>query len=132
MAAMPQAGPVEPPPLGLDGYCPVRLCENHAWVRGNRQYGVNHRGRLYLFAGPAEQQKFWQNPDRYTPAGSGEDPVAALDQGLRVAGKREFGMFLDNRVYLFSTEESLQRFKTNPSRYSADTMQAGRPAAPRY
>ena len=112
--AMPPAGPQAPLPLGLDGYCPVRLCENHAWVRGNRQYGVNHRGRLYLFAGPAEQQKFWENPDRYTPAGGGEDLVAALDQGLRVAGKREFGMFLGSRVYLFSTEESLQRFKQIP------------------
>ena len=131
VATAPTAGSTEPPALGLDGYCPVRLCENHAWVRGNRQYGVNHRGRLYLFAGPGEQQKFWQNPDRYTPVGGGEDQVAALDQGLRVAGKREFGMFLDNRVYLFSTEESLQRFKQNPNRYSIE-MQAGRPPVQRY
>ncbi|MBL9122248.1 MAG: hypothetical protein JNG90_01360 [Planctomycetaceae bacterium] len=105
----------------------MRLCENHAWVKGNRQYGIHHQGRLYFFAGPAEQQKFWQNPDRYAPIAGGEDPVAAVDQGLRVPGKREFGMYLSNRVYLFATEENLQRFKQNVARYSGDTLQAARP-----
>lgn len=127
--APPPAPPTQNPPLGLDGYCPVRLCENHAWVKGNPQYGVSHRGRLYLFAGAAEQQKFWQNPDRYSPVRSGEDPVVAVDQGLRVAGKREFGMFYGPHVYLFSSEESYQRFEKNPRRYIGEELQAQRPAS---
>lgn len=124
-----QAANLESPPLALDGYCPVRLCENHNWVKGNPQYGVNHRGRLYLFAGPTEQQSFWKNPDRYSVAAGGEDPVAAIDQGLRVAGKREFGMFYGHRIFLFSSEEAYQRFEKNPSRYAAPILQAERPVA---
>lgn len=132
MVASP-AQPAGPLPLGLDGYCPVRLCENHNWVKGNPQYGVNHRGRLYLFTGPSEQQKFWQNPDRYAPVGGGDDPVLAVDQGLRAPGKREFGMFHGHRVFLFSSEESLQRFNKDPSRYAAGVeLQAQRPTASQY
>lgn len=117
----------EPAPLGLDGYCPVRLCENRAWVKGNTLYGATHRGRLYLFAGPDEQQRFLQNPDRYSPVAGGEDPVMAVDQGLRVGGKREFGLYLGHRVYLFSSEETLQRFRQDPNRYSTVVLQAERP-----
>ncbi len=52
-------------PLALDGFCPVTLAEKHQWARGNRRFGVIHRGRTYLFAGPDEQRRFMADPDRY-------------------------------------------------------------------
>jgi protein disulfide-isomerase len=52
------------PPIGLDGCCPVTLVETRQWAIGDKTWGVVHRGRTYLFLGPAEKEKFLANPDR--------------------------------------------------------------------
>jgi hypothetical protein len=102
--------PAGVPTLGLDGYCPVTLLEKQKWVQGDRRWGVNHRGRIYLFAGPDEQRRFWSDPDRYSPVASGNDVVLAVEQGRPVPGSRKYGAFFENRVYLFSSEASLAKF----------------------
>ena len=60
------------PPLGLDGFCPVSLSEKQQWVSGDSRWGVIHRGRTYLFAGPEEQRRFFADPDRYAPVAVGQ------------------------------------------------------------
>ena len=93
VASAPPALPPRPP-LGIDGYCPVTLIERHhqtpndprCWVQGDPRWGVVHRGVVYLFAGPEEQKRFLADPDRYSPALSGNDPVVAFDQGRLVMG----------------------------------------------
>lgn len=132
--AQPTIQPVAPaiqlppgsPPLALDGYCTVQLKEHKRWVTGDRRWGAIHRGRTYLFTGPEEQKKFLESPDAFAPVISGNDPVVALDQGQAVPGKREHGVFYENRVYLFADESSLQRFYQNPNRYAAEVIQAMR------
>ena len=114
------------PPLGLDGYCPVTVVERTQWALGDKAWGVVHRGRTYLFLGPEEQKKFWANPDLYSPVLSGNDPVLALDKQLVAPGRREFGVFLDKRIYLFADEHSRQVFEQNPRRYAAEVLQAMR------
>lgn len=113
-------------PLGLDGYCAVTLCEKHQWVAGNREWGVEYRGRIYLFATPEAKQKFWDNPDRYAPVASGVDPVLAIEQGRDVPGQRAHGVFFENRIYLFADEASLDKFRQAPDRYAAEIVQARR------
>ncbi len=120
-AAAQQAGP---PPLGMEGFCPIQLLEKDRWVRGDRRYGVIHRGRLYLFAGPEEARRFYADPDRYAPVISGNDIVAAVDQNENVPGLRKHGAFYDGRVYLFSSEASLQAFRRDPARYAAAASEA--------
>ena len=112
------------PPLGLDGFCPVTLCEGEVWSKGDVRWGVIHRGRLYLFASPEHQQRFWANPDRYSPVAAGQDPVMALDQGQTMEGRREHGVFFEGRVYLFASEGSLQRFSQAPQRYASEITAA--------
>lgn len=114
------------PPLGLEGYCPVTLTEERRWLPGDRRWGAIHRGRTYLFTGPAQQQRFLANPDIYSPVMSGNDPVLALDARQEASGRREHGVFFDNRIYLFSNEQSLEAFNKNPKRYAAEVMQAMR------
>jgi YHS domain-containing protein/thiol-disulfide isomerase/thioredoxin len=116
----------QPAPVGLDGYCPVALCEQHQWVPGNRQWGCVYRGRTYLFCSEEAKQKFWNNPDRYAPVASGIDPVLAVEQGQQVDGRRAHGVFFEDRVYLFADEQSLERFRQNPDRYAAEILQARR------
>lgn len=115
------------PPLGLEGFCPVELTEKRRWVLGNRQWGAIHRGRTYLFAGPEEQRRFLDDPDRYAPVISGDDVVLSLERGQSVTGRRQHGVFFRGHVYLFSDEASLGTFAKNPTRYAEQVLQTMRP-----
>jgi YHS domain-containing protein/thioredoxin-related protein len=116
------------PPLALEGYCPVTLVESNPrrWQIGDPNIGAIHRGMLYLFATQESQQKFMANPDHYSPVLRGHDPVLALDKNQAVPGRREFGLFSEGRIYLFSSEATLEHFVRNSRRYSADLLQAMR------
>lgn len=116
------AGNVKPPvraPLGLDGFCPVQLVENSRWQPGKKAWGAIHRGRTYLFTGEDERRRFLANPDHYAPVSSGDDVVLLLEQGRSISGYREHGLQFEGHVYLFSAEETLNKFRSNP-RYFAD------------
>ncbi len=104
-------------PFALDGMCPVELVENKVWKFGNIRWGANHRGCTYLFSGPEQQKRFLADPDRYSPVASGIDIVLATTTGKVVPGKREHGVFFENRVYLFASEDSLATFSAEPRRY---------------
>jgi YHS domain-containing protein len=116
-------------PTALDGFCPVTLITRHKWQAGDRHWGAYHRGHLYLFAGEAEQKAFLDAPDDYTPAFNGLDPVLAVDHNEKVAGKREYGAFHRQRVYLFSSQETFHRFERDVARYTGETRQARRAAS---
>ncbi len=126
--------PAGNPPLALDGYCPVLLTEKERWVRGNVKWGVRHEGRTYLFAGPEEQGRFYAEPDRFAPVLGGDDVVLMVEQGQHVLGRREHGGWFQNRVYLFASEASFQKFFADPHRYANAVAQrngsvASRPGA---
>lgn len=117
-AAQPAAvGPGAPPPVALEGYCPVTLVERKAWAKGDPQYGAVHRGQTYHFAGSEEQRRFLGDPDRYAPMISGYDPVLAKDYGRLTPGDRRHGVFYGSRVLLFASEETLTQFCRAPQRY---------------
>lgn len=110
----PPRQPVAPrqpnPPLALEGRCAVTIHAKRQWVHGNPQFGAIHRGRTYLFAGPQEQKIFLTTPDRFMPALGGHDPVVAVKRGMLVPGKIDFGIFHDDRVYLFVDEQTKDEF----------------------
>jgi YHS domain-containing protein len=111
-------------PLGLEGFCPVTIAERGAWVEGRAQWGVRHRGRTYLFAGPEQQQSFMSNPDRYAPALSGDDPVLAFEAGRSEPGQRALGVTYGSRMYLFSSAETRAAFSADPTRYTTRVQMA--------
>jgi YHS domain-containing protein len=111
-------------PVGLEGYCPVTLTEQGAWVEGRAQWGVRHRGRTYLFAGEAQQKAFLADPDRFAPAMSGDDPVLAFDAGKCTPGQRRYGVTYQSRMYLFSSPQTRDAFAANPQRYTSGAMVA--------
>jgi len=111
------------PPLALDGYCVVSLwhdmkSRNRRWTVGDKSHGVIHRGRTYLFSDADKARRFFENPDRYAPVYSGCDVVVAAEQGRKIEGQRSHGAMFGDRIYLFSSEESLQKFENNPNRYA--------------
>ncbi|MEX2188892.1 MAG: thioredoxin family protein [Pirellulales bacterium] len=112
------------PSLCLDGHCPVTLMETQRWVYGDRRFGAVHRGRLYLFSGAEAQQRFLADPDKYSPALSGHDAVAWVEQGQLIPGERKFGGYFRGYIYLFANEESLRQFEANPERYAGPVEHA--------
>jgi protein disulfide-isomerase len=111
-------------PLGFDGFCPVSMRNHWKWVPGDPRWGIMHRGRTYWFASQEEQQQFWADPDRYSPALSGMDPVLAIDHQQQVPGKREHSIDYDGLFYMFSSEATLAQFTANPERYAVSVRQA--------
>jgi protein disulfide-isomerase len=105
------------PPLGLDGYCPVELTEKKRWVQGNTRWGLIHRGRTYLFAGPEQRDRFDADPDRYAPMASGNDVVLFVERGELTRGRREHGGWFEDRVYLFSSQDTYMQFYAAPEHY---------------
>jgi YHS domain-containing protein/thioredoxin-like negative regulator of GroEL len=112
------------PPLAFDGYCPVALRSSRKWVAGNAQFGAIHRGRTFLFMGEEQRQQFLANPDAYCPVFSGVDPVLLLDNNQVVEGSRRFGFDYRGAFYLFSSQDSMNRFKSQPDLYAAGVRQA--------
>jgi len=112
--------PVQPAdaPVALQGYCPVELTDHEHWVQGDARWTAVYAGRTFLLSGADQQQQFLANPARYVPACGGDDPVVALQGGGHVPGKAEFSIICDGKVYLFSSDETLTRFRANPERYS--------------
>jgi len=123
--AAPNASPGLPP-LGMEGYCVITLGEKAAWTKGDKRFGAIHRGRLYLFANHEAQKKFLADPDRFSPALSGYDPVRFAETGQLVDGKRAHGIRLEsnNQVYLFADEASLQKFQAAPRPFIDAVYQA--------
>jgi len=123
-----EAAQQAPMPLGLEGFCPVTLVESGNWAEGQAGWGARHRGRTYLFRGLEEQQAFLADPDRYAPALSGDDPVAAFDSGTALPGERRYGVTYQQRIYLFASPESRATFAANPQRYTSRVQVAEQPA----
>lgn len=112
------------PPLALEGYCPVTLIEKMVWKQGNPLYGAIHLNRTYLFSSAEQQAKFLANPERFCPIISGNDPVVALEKNEIVAGRRQFGLLYENRMILFSSQESYDKFAKESKRYTTELQQA--------
>lgn len=122
----PSAAQPRLPPLGMEGFCVITLAEKGGWARGDKRFGAIHRGRLYLFASPEAQRTFLADPDRYSPALSGFDPVQFAESGGLVDGKRAHGVRLESngQVYLFANEDSLRKFQASPKQYVETVYQA--------
>jgi YHS domain-containing protein len=116
--------PAGSPPLAFDGNCPVTLKNLNHWTMGDAQYGAVHRGRTYLFAGAEQRDQFLANPDSYSPVFAGLDPVLLIDKQQSVEGKRSLGWRYGESFYLFSSEETKQKFKESPHVYAAGVRQA--------
>jgi YHS domain-containing protein len=112
------------PPVAMEGYCPVTLLEQRKWKRSDPKFGAIHRGRTYLFASEAEQQKFLANPDAFSPILSGFDPVVFAQRGEMVEGKRSYGLTYNKQIFLFADEASLQAFSKTPQAFAETARQA--------
>ena len=105
----------------LKGKCPVTLLSEGRWINGNKKIGCVHRDRVYLFASAAHREAFLADPDRLSPLLAGFDPVVFEETGKLVEGDEKFGTFMgkkpNQRIVLFKTADTRERFQNEPSKY---------------
>lgn len=114
-------------PIGLEGFCPVRLHESREWIAGSETITESYRGIQYRFSDEEARDRFRSNPRDFAPENLGCDPVVLRDSQKAVAGNIEFGAFFDDKLFLFSSVETRTQFKANPLKFTRITY-AVRPA----
>jgi YHS domain-containing protein/thiol-disulfide isomerase/thioredoxin len=105
-------------PLGLEGYCPVLLCTEERWIPGNPAYYTMYRGHVFRFSSEEAMAEFIKTPALYAPVAMGEDIVLMVDRNKKVYGNRKFGAWFQGRVFLFSSQDSLDSFAARPEYYA--------------
>ena len=112
----------------LKGKCPVTLMTEGRWADGNKEIGCVHRDRVYLFATAAHREAFLANPDKLSPLLAGFDPVIFEETGKLIEGEEKFGTFMgkkpNQRIVLFKTADTRERFQKEPSKYLNVVRQA--------
>ncbi|MCA9085511.1 MAG: thioredoxin family protein [Planctomycetaceae bacterium] len=104
--------------VGLDGFCPVKLLRDKEWISGRNDLTADYRGITYHFSGEAERQTFLKDPAAFAPQNLGCDPIVLYQDQKAVSGHISYGVFFDNKLFLFDTEENRSVFKENPLKYS--------------
>ncbi len=103
--------------LMLEGYCPVTLWKSRRWEKGSQQFEAQYKGQQYRFVSAEALKRFKESPGRYVPQFLGCDPVVVWETDRAVAGDIGFGAFYDERLYLFTSNENRQRFKSAPDNF---------------
>lgn len=104
--------------VALEGYCPVALKTQGAWVAGLPQYAVRHRGRVYHLSSQEAMREFLRNPDSSSPVMSGYDAMIFLSEGKLVEGSIQYGLHeqISGSILLFASAESKQAYELNYDR----------------
>ena len=103
--------------IAMDGFCPVKLYEDRAWVRGKKQWSTEYRQQKYLFSDSESRELFEADPRKYAPQLIGCDPVIMWETDRAIPGSTEFAAFYNDNLYLFSTAENREMFEIDPDRY---------------
>ncbi len=106
-------------PKALGGFCPVELGTHEQWVPGDKTFTTTYQGRTYVFAGRQQQQAFLADPSRFAPRCAGFDPVLLVESRRQVEGKTDYCVTYEDRLYMFSSPDTLARFQEQPQRYTS-------------
>lgn len=93
-------------------------------IPGDARYPLEHRGKVYLFANEECRKAFYDNPDYYSPALAGLDPVLFLERSQSAPGTIKHGVEYNGQIYLFSSEQTLNRFRQHAEQYATGVRQA--------
>ena len=108
---------IDPPLIGLEGFCPVLLHDKREWMAGNEAVTAEFRGVRYLFSSESRRDAFLKNPSTYAPQDLGCDAIVLTDTQRAVTGSIRFGAFFDQKLYLFQSPENRDQFKQNPLKF---------------
>lgn len=96
-------------PLGLHGSDPVALLDQGKNVEGIATSTVVHDGVSYYFASEANRMAFEANPARYAVQNGGFCTFG-VSVGKKFDGDPNFAAVVDDKLYVFLSEEIYQAF----------------------
>jgi len=125
-------GPTVEIPLALDGFCPVTLASQERWQPGNPLYYAMYCGQIFRCISEETLETFAKEPAKYAPVAMGEDVVQMVNRQKKIVGQRKFGAWFQDRVYLFSSQESLDTFASRPEFYAEIALKYETALRPRF
>jgi YHS domain-containing protein len=109
---------------GLKGFCPVTLRDQRDLVDARPSFHSIYESKTYYFASAEAKAFFDRSPAKYAPVAAGIDIVVKANSDQLVEGTLDHAAWYKDRLYLFTSPESLEAFSLNPQRYSALIAQA--------
>jgi YHS domain-containing protein len=100
---------------GLKGFCPVTLRDERDLKDGRLAFAASYHGENYYLASAEAQAAFERNPAKYAPAAHGYDLALAAITGELREGSLDHAVWYRDRLYLFTSSESLKTFAAAPS-----------------
>lgn len=104
--------------VGLDRYSPVSLAKERQWRKGNAKFALVYQGVVYLLCDADEYREFQSEPSKYAPRLLGCDPVVLWNSDRAIPGSTQYGAYFDGELFLFSSPENRDRFKSSPTLYT--------------
>lgn len=102
---------------GFKGFCPVTLKDQLELEDASPSFRAEFEGQIYYFSSQECLQQFQQDPIRYVPANSGLDLVKFIKEGSEEPGRLDFAVWYQDRLFLFSSQDTMQTFRAEPSRF---------------
>jgi YHS domain-containing protein len=98
----------------LCGMCPVATYEQKEKVPGEPAFAVEFDGRRYWCASEEARKKFAANPFKYAPVFGGDCSYCYVLEKARVEGSWFFSKTINDRLYLFPDQQTLDHFVNSP------------------
>jgi YHS domain-containing protein len=103
---------------GLKGFCPVALRDDHELIDSRTIFTATYEAKKYCFSSAEAKARFISNPTKYAPVAQGIDVVVKANSDQVVEGTLDFAVWYKDRLYLFSSPESMEAFALNPQPYA--------------
>jgi len=103
--------------VGLRGFCPVTLREECRLADTRPEFHATWDGRSCFFASASAVEKFLAEPELYAPQAAGADVVVLVDEGEIQDGSLEHAVWYCDRLFLFTSKDSVRTFVANQDRY---------------
>jgi len=104
--------------LAISGFDPVAYFTDKQPRFGRSDLELRLGGAVWRFSNPGNRAAFEENPEVYRPRFGGYDPVA-IARGASVPGHPLFWAVTAERLYLFYSAETRDKFRADPGRIIA-------------
>lgn len=104
--------------VGFRGFCPVVLRDERDVVDALPAFHSEFQGKTWYFSSAEAKFAFDQAPQKYVPAVHGKDVVLKSQGKGTVAGSLEHAVWFRDRLYFFSSAETLKTFVKQPKKYA--------------
>lgn len=103
---------------GLKGFCPVALRDQRDLKNALPEHTSTFKGRTYYFSSAAAKEAFDQEPDNYAPVSGGID-IVLHKQKVTKEGSLDHAVWYRNRLYLFTSQKTLEQFVATPIEFAS-------------